>query len=268
MKRLNQQNELFYRNLIADSLDGMLLTDDKGTISFASASVTKILGYESEELLTKNAFEFLHPDDRDLGMSAFFSEVQHRPLSKYISARLKQKSGQWLWCMIRGRNLLANPHMGAMLIYFCDDTPRKNVETALIESEQRFRHLIHHLNLGVILVSEKGEIILCNRATADMFELPEDALIGRNILHTPRDIIHENGEVFSPADFPVVIALQTKKPVRNIVMGIKRLSADERMWLLVSAEPVLDANGNIIHVISSFTEITEQRRLSRSLTDQ
>jgi PAS domain S-box-containing protein len=263
-----QQSELFYRNLIADSLDGILLTNDKGVISFASASVKKILGFEPDELLIKNVFEFLHPDDRDLSMSAFFAEVEQSPGTKFINARIKQKSGQWLWCMVRGHNMLSNPYVGAMLIYFCDDTLRKNAETALIESEQRFRHLIHNLNLGVILVNEKGNIIICNQATANMFEVAEEKLIGRNILQTSRDIIHENGNVFFPDDFPVAVSLQTKKTVRNIVMGIKRLTTDDRMWLLVGADPVLDTKGNILHVISSFTDITEQRRLAQQLAGQ
>lgn len=268
MKILDQQNELFYRDLIADSLDGTILTDDKGMIIFSAASVTKILGYEPDELLAKNAFEFVHPEDRDLSISAFMDEVQQRAILKYINARIKHKSGEWLWCMMRGHNLLANPHIGAMLIHFCDDTLRKNVEAALIESEERFRHLFHHLNLGVILVNETGEIILCNRATTNMFEVPEGSLIGLNIIQNGGDIIHENGDVFSPADFPVSVALKTKKTVRNVVMGIKRMSAEDRMWLLVGAEPVLDADGNILHVISSFTEITDQKRLSKQLTDQ
>lgn len=268
MKFPHEQNELFYRNLIADSLDGILLTDDKGIINFASASVTKIIGYEPNDLLGKNAFDFLHPDDRSIGTEAFFNEINHRNESKFINARIRQRSGQWLWCMIRGHNLFANPHIGAMLIYFCDDSLRKNAEAALTESEQRFRNLIHHLNLGVILVNEKGEIILGNRATAKMFNLTEEALIGINILQSPRDIIHENGDFFHPVDFPVAIALRTKKAVSNVVMGIKITSADDRMWLLVGAGPVLDANGNLIHVISSFTDITEQRKLSRQLADQ
>jgi signal transduction histidine kinase len=100
-----------------------------------------------------------------------------------------------------------------------------------------------------------------------MFETSEEELIGRNVLRSSRDIIHENGDTFSPADFPVAIALQTKKSVRNVVMGIKRLTTNDRMWLLVAVEPILDPNGNILHVISSFTDITEQRRLSRQLVE-
>jgi PAS domain S-box-containing protein len=138
----------------------------------------------------------------------------------------------------------------------------------LIESEQRFRNLFHDLNLGMILVNEKGEILICNKATANMFELPESQLAGKNIFQTSLDIIYEDGSKFQIGDFPVAIAIQTKKSVRNIVMGIKNSLGDIRIWLLVSAEPVLDSTGNILHVISSFTDITEQKNLSGQLAEQ
>src|SRR5262249_38536641 len=56
--------------------------------------------------------------------------------------------------------------------------------------------------------------------------------------------------------------------VRNVVMGIQRRAINDKMWLLVNAEPVLDMNDNIIHVITSFTDITGQKHLSLQLTDQ
>lgn len=263
-----QQSELFYRNLIADSLDGILLTNNEGIINFASASVKKILGYEAEELAGKNAFDFLHSDDRAIGISAFNDEVENSTRSKFINARLLQKSGKWLWCMIRGHNMFENPHVGAMLIYFCDDTLRRNAEAALTESEQRFRHLIHNLNLGLILVNEKTEILICNQGMVDMFGLTEEQWIGVNVLNTSFDIIHEDSSVFSHSDFPISIAIQTKKPVRDIVMGISLSPGEDRMWLLVSADPVLDDQDNIRYIISSFTNITELKRLSLQLAEQ
>ncbi|HWJ29627.1 MAG TPA: PAS domain S-box protein, partial [Flavisolibacter sp.] len=54
-----KESELFYRTLIADSLDGMLLMDIEGKISFASPSVINILGYNNEELIGRNGFEFV-----------------------------------------------------------------------------------------------------------------------------------------------------------------------------------------------------------------
>ena len=41
-----KQSELFFRTLISESLDGVSLTDENGTVSFAAASGLKVLGYE------------------------------------------------------------------------------------------------------------------------------------------------------------------------------------------------------------------------------
>jgi signal transduction histidine kinase len=51
-------------------------------------------------------------------------------------------------------------------------------------------------------------------------------------------------------------------------MGIFRPTTGERIWLLVSAEPMLDNLGNIINIIISFSDITEQKRMSEKLVEQ
>jgi signal transduction histidine kinase len=51
-------------------------------------------------------------------------------------------------------------------------------------------------------------------------------------------------------------------------MGVRQVDNTERVWLLVNAELVMDSNENILYVICSFTDITEQKRLSRQLIDQ
>jgi signal transduction histidine kinase len=51
-------------------------------------------------------------------------------------------------------------------------------------------------------------------------------------------------------------------------MGVYRPHSDDKVWLLVNAEPVLDIEGNIINVICSFADITEQKRLASELIEQ
>ncbi len=140
-----KKSELFYRNLFADSLDGMLLTDDKGMISFASPAITKILGYEPEETIDRSAFEFVHPDDRDLAISSFQEEVQMDAQQKFITIRLMKNTGEYVWCIVRGHNLLYNPYVAQMVVYFHDDTLRRQTEEALRESELEQRRLMQQL---------------------------------------------------------------------------------------------------------------------------
>jgi signal transduction histidine kinase len=51
-------------------------------------------------------------------------------------------------------------------------------------------------------------------------------------------------------------------------MGVFRPKFGDRIWVLVSADPGLDSNGNLTNVIISFTDITEQKRLSQELIEQ
>jgi hypothetical protein len=51
-------------------------------------------------------------------------------------------------------------------------------------------------------------------------------------------VIHEDGSTFTPEDHPVPQAIQNKKSINNIVMGIRRPIKNDLIWLLVDAIPV------------------------------
>src|SRR5205814_755384 len=60
-----QGAELF-RALIENSLDGIVLYDACGTITYASPSTERITGYSPEEFVGLNGFSLIHPDDLEL----------------------------------------------------------------------------------------------------------------------------------------------------------------------------------------------------------
>jgi PAS domain S-box-containing protein len=263
------QSELFFRALIADSLDGILLVDQVGTISFSSESVANILGYEPEDLVGNNSFDYVHPDDIQLCRSAFEDELKQEPQRKFIDIRLRQKSGEWLWCMVRGHNLLSNPVVGKMLIYFCDDTFRRSIEAALIESRERFFHLIQHLNVGIVLCDAEGQILLCNQTCLDIFKVhSEQDLVGKSVFNPSVRLIYEDGRLMHPDEYPVAQAIQTKKVIRDRIAGVDKNESGHFTWLQINAQPVLEADQTIKHIICSFIDITEQRRLAQEFKQQ
>jgi PAS domain S-box-containing protein len=269
------RSELFYRNLIGDSLDGILLTDTNGLITFASPSVQKILGYTPEELVQTSAFIYVHPDDQVSALSAFQDEVRMEPLTKFIDIRLKTKKGEWIYCNVRGHNMLYNPYVSRMVIYFQDDTQRKKTEHALRESEHRhresehrFRHLINNVRTGVLMFDNEGKIVLCNPTGCELLGLSEKQLLGVSALDPRWNVVRDDGTEFSGDTRPVMTAIRTKQPAKDVVMGLYRAGTNDLVWLLVNAEPALDDAGNVLHVICSFADITEQRRLSQELVDQ
>jgi PAS domain S-box-containing protein len=263
-----QKSELFYRNLVADSTIGMLLLNAEGKITFASPSVENILGYHHEELINENGFNFVHPDDLAKALESFQLEIKQTPVVKYIEIRLLKKSGGWLWCMVRGNNLLENPHIKNIVVYFHDDSMRKHAIDALQESEARFRNLIRDLQTGVILQNSNHEVIMCNNAALQILQVSEEELNGHIYCEAIPNVIHEDGTLFRDEERPASKAILTKKPVKDTVVGIYRAKTNDRVWLMANADPILDEQGNVLHVVCSFVDITERKKLEQELVSE
>jgi PAS domain S-box-containing protein len=263
-----RESEVFYRSLTSNSLDGILVTNAEGKLKFASPSVETILGFTPTEIIGRNAFEFVHPEDQDYAFNSFRNEVDESPVVRYIVIRLQKKNGSWVWCMVRGHNLLKTPRLGGLVIYFFDDTLRKSAEDALKESEERFRNLVRHLNMGVILRDADGKAILCNQYVLDFTGLSEKEFMETTTITDEVMFINEDDSELPPQSHPQVLAGRTKKPIRNVVLGAYRKRKKEWAWLILNAEPILDASGELIHVVTTFTDITERKKLEQQLLEE
>lgn len=263
-----QQSELFYRHLIADSLDSILLLDADGTVTFASPSIRHVLQYEPPEVVGNNAFEYVHPEDREWAFVSLQREVEENPEIKFITVRLLKKDGTWVWCSVRGHNLLNNPHIGKVVIYFHDDSLRKKANDALKESEHRFRNMISDLVLGVLLQDHKKNILIYNKAILDILRISEHELTSEKLNDTMRSAIRENGKEFKKEQWPINQALKTRKPVHDVVVGIITKGSNEKTWVLVNCNPVLDEGGNVIHLISTVIDVTERKKLEQKLLQE
>jgi len=261
-----KESELFYRTLIADSLDGMLLLDTNGTIIFASPSLKNVLGYDNNDVVGRNGFEFIHPDDVSVALDAFQREIQGNPKTNFITIRLLKTNGQWLWCNVRGHNLLNKTFVNSLVIYFHDDTFRKEAKDALQESEQRFRSLVKDLQIGVFLSDGQGTIIMCNKVLSNMMSIPEELIIGKNVYDImSSDMINEQNEFVPIEERPLTLTIQSKLTIKNVVLGVIHPVTTERYWIMVNSNPILDDQGNIKHVVCSVMDLTERKKLEQKL---
>ena len=258
-------SEQFHRTLIADSSNATLLMNANGIITYASEAVRNLLNYEFKEVVGKNAFEFVNPEDLNFAMNSFEKEVEENPEVKSIVVRLKKKDGSWIWCMVRGHNMLSNPYIKSIVVYFHDDTQSKKANDALKEGEKRFRSLISDLKIGVVMHNKNAEAILCNKAMASMLQTTEEDIIQRSIFKIASNVIHENGREFQIEERPLRIALQTKLPTKDVVMGLLLPGKKDRVWLMISCVPVLDDNNEILHIVSSVNDITKRKQLEQTL---
>jgi PAS domain S-box-containing protein len=135
--------------------------------------------------------------------------------------------------------------------------------TSLKENEARFRRLISNLNFGVTMRDPNGKALLCNREVLKFAELTEEDFLKTTLPVKNEVFINEDGSILPCDQHPTMIAIQTKKPVRDVVVGVNK--KHNCGWMLINAEPILNSNGDLLHVITTFIDITERKNLEHRL---
>ncbi|MBN2764815.1 MAG: PAS domain S-box protein [Paludibacteraceae bacterium] len=147
-KQIRQISE-FYKNIIENASDGIVLVDHTKHFKYISSSAQKIFGYQPSDLINLTANDITHPDDLDYilkHVERVFNDAGYAPT---LQCRLKHKHGHWIWVESKLTNLLSNNAVNSVVINFRNIDDRKNSEQ-LIERLNAFRQLLMDISTSFI----------------------------------------------------------------------------------------------------------------------
>ena len=179
-----------YQAIIENAPDGIALISGEGNFKFVSPSARRIFGYDPIEEITANPNANTHPDDLQMVLDNLVRLLDDATYIPTIQYRFQDKQGNWKWVESTFTNLLAEPSVESIVINFRDITARKQVETALSESEEKFRELADLLPQVIFETDIDGNFVFVNRQAFKIFGYPEDfEIIGINSLnfHIPEE---------------------------------------------------------------------------------
>lgn len=134
----------------------------------------------------------------------------------------------------------------------------------LPESEKSFRQLIREMQVSVLLLNAKAEILMSNQAAIDLFNLKvEDGV--PQLFGAGWHLLHEDGTPFSTPELPVQQAITLRQPIHNIVIGIEHPDTQNQHWLLANTDPQIADDGSIERVVCTFSDITKQKQAEAAL---
>jgi PAS domain S-box-containing protein len=152
-----------------------------------------------------------------------------------------------------------------LLVLLCDKRTALQALQASQESERRLETLIKGMQVGVLLIGPQTEILLCNQTASRLLGLTESQLLSKTTADPDWRVIHEDSSPFPSQNHPVQQAIATRQLVQDVVMGAYNPTVQDWVWLIVSADPQLAADGSVQQVIYTLSDITERKRAKDAL---
>ncbi|MGH8022390.1 MAG: PAS domain S-box protein, partial [Limisphaerales bacterium] len=136
-----RRREKYFRTLTENSLDVLSIVNREGIFTYVSPSVENTLGWKPAELVGRNSFSLVHPDDLARVTEAFQNLMDQPDQTARIECRQQHKNGSWLRLELFARNRFDDPDIGGIVAYTRDVTDRWRAEMELRYSENQYRLL-------------------------------------------------------------------------------------------------------------------------------
>jgi PAS domain S-box-containing protein len=249
--------EARYRMLAENITDVLLRYGADSHVEYVSPSVRQ-WGYEPADFIGKPAGHFVHPDDLHLIVERRDAMIRGERTGP-LEIRLRRADGTWAWiesdpAFIRGPALEI---IGVVLV-LRDIDQRKQAQTALIESEARYRMLADNIS----------DVLL--RYDADLrvdYVSPSIRQWG----YTPEDFIGQPVGVFFHPDDQERISQRRSALLRGerVPTGECRIRRADGSWIWTESNPALirDENGAMLGIVLVLRDIDQRKQAETALVD-
>jgi len=253
LRRLEEK----YRFLFERSPAVNLIIDADGRIRDVSEWFTERLGYSNDEILGRQALEFVVAEQRET-VAAVLEMAFRGEHTPEMDVDIYAKDGSVHTIFFSpGQVLLREEGQPTGVLFTgADITERKRAEKALREREKQYRLLIERQREGLTIIDLEEQFVFCNPAGDEIFGVPRGGLVGRNV-----------SEFTTPETFEV-IRKQTEKrrsgESSSYEIEITRPDGEKRQ-LLTTATPWLDKDGRVIGALAIFRDETERKRMEEEI---
>jgi two-component system, cell cycle sensor histidine kinase and response regulator CckA len=166
------RRETRFRSLIEHASDLIAALNAEGLIRFQSPSVERVLGYLPGELLDRNVFEFIHPEDLPQVQSAFQGVVSEPYATVSVEYRFRHRKGSWRLLQSTGRALPADGDECLMVLNSRDVTEQKCLEAQLRQAQKM--EAVGQLAGGVAHDFNNLLSVICGHSQLLEMSLPAD----------------------------------------------------------------------------------------------
>ena len=179
-------NKLFskYENesKVAENLTDLISVHKmNGVITYVSPSSYKLLGYTPEELLGRNAYEYIYDEDvNKVQIQHTFLNQSNKPITGEFRMKTKEKDLKWVEATVR--KIEEDHKKNEYIICVSRDiTERKNMEIAMNKSNEQKIDILESIQDAFFALDNNSCFTYINKATEELFKKKRTQIIGKNI---------------------------------------------------------------------------------------
>ncbi|MBX2931209.1 MAG: PAS domain-containing sensor histidine kinase [Chitinophagaceae bacterium] len=250
-----KESEERNRTIIQESFDAMIICNNNYVITEASPVVFKVLGYHPEELVGRRYMDIIHDSNND-------EHIQHiRAVSEKFDNEINldtlilHKSGNYVWVSAKIKNLFHNPLINGLIFMITDISNRKNAETQVLLSEQRFKKLVQSGADMISILSKEGIVQYSSPTVENVLGNDPEKDIGRNIFN----YIHPNDKGVILNQFNEMVQQNTNQTFFGPFRFLN--AAGQYRWIETVATN-LSEDPAINGIIINSRDVTERKKLN------
>jgi len=247
---------------------GIFETAPDGTRRYTNRRWRELVGVSGDEAVGGDWSSVLHPDDR-AEVAARWAECMAAGRELTARYRYLRPDGAVVWVdattvAMRDTDGQVTRWLGSVT----DVTDQVRAQAELAASEQRYRSVVATMAEGVVLQDHDGQILTANEAACRLLGLSHAELAGRSSIDQLWRCVREDGSHFPGEQHPSMEALRTRRPVRDVLMGVHRPDGSV-VWIKVNAQPLFDEHSGeelvVTGVVTTFVDVTATRAATAAL---
>lgn len=260
-----RESEERFRSIINELNDTITIVDENRKISYQNSSGYNTFGFTEQEMIGKDPFEFVHPDDVPLVAKEFNDVVNKENSGIPTLFRVIRKNGSFAYIESTGLNMLDNKAVKGVVIVGKDVTEKVTADIALRQSEEEKAKILQATLSGMYVYDTvKRSFNFVNAAYTQITGWSINELNGMG---------EKFFELFHPADskraFDHYQGIADSKTDTFYFIEYRFRTKDARWIWLLSYDRAFerDDNGNVIRIIGSFIDSTKQKKIETALRE-
>jgi len=248
-----RESEEKYRAIFESFRDVYYQTDMKGLVTIISPSVRTQAGYNPEDIIDHPARDFfLKPDEWEKFLQML---IECGAVNDY-EVKLMAKDGRVIEVSASSNLVFGNDGKPVGVEGILRDiTKRKQAETALKESEEKYRELVENLSEVIYSLDQSGRVTYVSPAIKSLLGYSQKELETKNFA----ELIHQEDLSQAREGFQKVLS---GKSTANEYRVISK--NNEVRWIYTSSRPVLEED-RVVGVQGVLTDTTERKKTAEDL---